>query len=443
MKQEQRKVILVGGRSSALSQIQIKEVLSALQVYHPNVAFEPILVQTTGDLDQKTSLRNLHKTDFFTKEIDTLVLKGACNIGIHSAKDLPSPLPEGLQVVAMTKGLDPSDVLVMRHGDSLDTLPHDARIATSSERREEAVIRLNPNLKFVDLRGTIEQRLEKLENKEADGVVVAEAALIRLGLTHLNRVRIPGDTAEHQGRIAIVARKGDNEMAELFKCLDTRKSKSSILYLGLNPPNSLKQSYNVIHYPVIKIEPYPLSNHDILNTFLKLPQYTHIIFTSQSAVDIFIRNKQALYGACDILINKRILAIGQNTAGKLKSEGIKVHKIAEDETSEGIVELLKDEDLSNANILWPHSALSRHVITDYLDSQSITYAECQLYTTIPQKLIPVPDLTTINEIIFTSPSTVDNFLKIYGEIPDNIPIMTIGPVTQARLEEMKNPVYKI
>lgn len=437
------KVILVGARSSALSQIQIKEVLSSLHVFHPNVIFEPILVQTTGDRDHSISLRHLGNTDFFTKEIDTLVLRGACDIGIHSAKDLPDPLPEGLQVIALTKGLDPSDVLVLRHGESLDTLPSDAVIATSSERREAAVKGLRKDLRFIDLRGTIEQRLEKLNRNEADGVVVAEAALIRLGLTHLNRIRIPGETAENQGRLAIVARKGDSNTSDLFKCLDSRKTKRNVLYLGLNPPTSLKQSYNLIHYPVIQIETFPISNHDILSTFLKLQQFTHIIFTSQTAVDLFIRNKQALYGACDILINKRIFAIGQNTAAKLKFEGIPVHKIAETETSEGIVALLENEDLRKAKVLWPHSALSRHVITNYLEENHIPYAECQLYTTIPQKLKPVPDLKTIDEIIFTSPSTVDNFFHIYGDIPENIQITTIGPVTQARFEELKNPVYKI
>ncbi len=441
MKKE--RVILVSARSSSLSQIQIKEVLSALHVFHPNIIFEPILVQTTGDRDISTSLRHMGKSDFFTKEIDTLVLKGACDIGIHSAKDLPNPLPEGLQVIALTKGLDPSDVLVLRHGESLDSLPTDAVIATSSERREAAVRGMRKDLRFIDLRGTIEQRLTKLDTNEADGVVVAEAALIRLGLTHLNRIRIPGETAENQGRLAIVSRKGDTSMAELFKCLDTRKTKRNVLYLGLNPPSSLKQSYNIIHYPVIKIEPFPITNLDILSTFLKLPQFTHIIFTSQTAVDLFIRNKQALYGACDILINKRIFAIGQNTATKLKFEGIPVHKIAESETSEGIVDLLEDEDLKNAKILWPHSALSRHVITDYLEENSIPYAECQLYTTVPQKLKPDPDLKAIDEIIFTSPSTVDNFFQIYHDIPEDIQITTIGPITQARLDEVKNYVYKI
>lgn len=235
MKTEQF-IIKVGARESPLSKVQVQEVLSALQAHHPEISFETFFVLSKGDKDQKTSLRHLQKTDFFTREIDEMVLKGICQVGIHSAKDLPEPLPEGLRVVALTEGLDPSDVLVIRHGETLDSLPPKAIIATSSERREAAVRMLRPDFTFVDLRGTIEQRLEKLEKGEADGVVVAMAALIRLGLTHLNLIKIPGETVHHQGRLAIVARKGDQDMSQLFGTIDARKSQSTILYLGLNPP---------------------------------------------------------------------------------------------------------------------------------------------------------------------------------------------------------------
>jgi hydroxymethylbilane synthase len=216
------KGITVGARRSLLSQKQVWEVESEIRFFHPHISFSPIFVETYGDIDQKTSLRSLDKTDFFTREVDQLLLSGNCRIAVHSAKDLPHPLPEGLCVVALTAGADPSDSLVLRAGVTLKTLPQGAVIATSSERRESAVLELVPHATFTDLRGTIAQRLAKLDRGEADGVVVAEAALFRLGMTHLNRFTLPGKTVEGQGRLAVVACTHDWEMQSMFKAIDFR-----------------------------------------------------------------------------------------------------------------------------------------------------------------------------------------------------------------------------
>lgn len=219
------KPLIVGARCSLLSQAQVREVLAEMRVFFSELDFDCIFVETIGDKDQKTSLRTLGKTDFFTKEVDQLLLSGQCRVSIHSAKDLPEPLPKELAIAAITKGVDAADVLVLRQSTSLSDLPAGAEIATSSERRENAVRRLCGHLNFVDVRGTIGQRLAKLDSGEVDGVVVAEAALIRLGLTHLNRVRLPGETTPLQGQLAILVRQGDAEMLDLFACLDTRQEK--------------------------------------------------------------------------------------------------------------------------------------------------------------------------------------------------------------------------
>lgn len=213
----------VGARSSPLSKAQVKEVFKALLVFYPHVRFNIHYMSTIGDRDQITSLRTLDRTDFFTKDIDQWILQGQGRLGIHSAKDLPMPLTQGLALFCLTRGIDSSDSLVLRSTDTLHTLPFGAKIATSSIRREETVKQLRSDLIFCDLRGTIEQRLARLNSGEADGVVVAEAALIRLGLTHLNRIRLPGQTAEGQGQLAIVAREEDVEIQTLFSCLDSRK----------------------------------------------------------------------------------------------------------------------------------------------------------------------------------------------------------------------------
>lgn len=218
--------IIVGARTSPLSRAQFREVEQEIKSQCPDVEFEGIFLKTHGDQDLNTSIRSLEKTDFFTREIDELLLAGKCRIAIHSAKDLPDPLPGGLEIAALTKGVDSSDALVFREGDSLSGLPPGSIIATSSHRREDVVRLLRPDLRFVDLRGTIHQRLEKLNSKEADGIVIAEAALIRLGLTYLNRIQLPGETTQHQGKLAIVIRSGDQEMLTLFSAIDSRQMAS-------------------------------------------------------------------------------------------------------------------------------------------------------------------------------------------------------------------------
>lgn len=217
------KPIIVAARNSPLSQAQVKEVLQEMKQHHPHIQFQTTFVATHGDKDLATSLRTLGKTDFFTREVDQMLLNGTCQIAVHSAKDLPEPVPQGLRVVALTCGLDPADALVMRANETIDSLPHNAVVATSSERREEAVRQLRPDFRFIDVRGTISQRLSLLDSHAADAVVVAEAALIRLGLTHLNRVRLPGATVPFQGQLAVVARDGDAEMQLLFACIDSRR----------------------------------------------------------------------------------------------------------------------------------------------------------------------------------------------------------------------------
>lgn len=215
------RTIKVGARSSCLSRAQVQEVLQEVLQFYPNIYFEPIWIETTGDKDRR-SLRDLDKTDFFTKEIDQLLLQKNCDIAIHSAKDLPEPLPFGLTLAALTKGVNSSDVLVMRDQETIDTLKKGARIGTSSIRREEAILKLRSDFICADIRGTIDQRLALLDQSHVDGLVMAEAALIRLGWTHRNRIFLPGPVAALQGRLAVIVRTDDDEMKTFFSSIDTR-----------------------------------------------------------------------------------------------------------------------------------------------------------------------------------------------------------------------------
>lgn len=210
--------IPTAARDSPLSRAQLKEIQNLL----PNGILIPVFVKTHGDLNRTTSLRTLSKCDFFTREVDHLVTIGKCRLAIHSAKDLPEKIPEDLCLAALTKGIDNRDALVLKKGITLNDLPPFPMIATSSEKRELAVRQLLPNAKFCDVRGTIAERLALLDQNLTDGVVIAEAALIRLDLTHLSRFYLPGKTTDGQGQLALIIKKDDRELQTLLTPLDSR-----------------------------------------------------------------------------------------------------------------------------------------------------------------------------------------------------------------------------
>lgn len=210
--------ISVGARGSTLSQKQLWEVWDELRAYYPQITFTPVWVSTTGDKDLATSLRFMENSNFFTKEIDERQLAGDFRLSIHSAKDVTDPLCKGLMTVCLTTGKDPADSLVVG-----ESFTGKGKIATSSLRREKAILEQFPEAEIVDIRGTIEQRLHQVESGLVEGLVVAECALIRLGLTHQTRIKLSGPVARFQGQLAVIAREGDEEMAELFSCIDSRK----------------------------------------------------------------------------------------------------------------------------------------------------------------------------------------------------------------------------
>jgi hydroxymethylbilane synthase len=418
--------IRVAGRQSPLSQVQVHEVLTAIQQYHPEVTFDPYLMESHGDKDLKTSLRTLEKTDFFTREVDHALLRGDARIAIHSAKDLPEPLPKGLSLIALTRGINPADALVIGEGCTLNDLPIGALIATSSIRREEIVKLVRPDFKFCDLRGTIAMRLEKLFKGEVDGVVVAEAALIRLQLTHLNRIILPGEPPAYQGQLAIMAREDDLEMAELFQPLDSRKKQ---LYIGLEAPKS-DLNYRIEHLPLIEIIPTPVSNPEIKEFYNHVPSATHILFTSKTAVSLFF--KQLGHKK----INATFIAVGKSTADSIKKQGYPVDLVAELEQAEGVIALLKKQNLDDVHILWPHSALSRRILIDFFENEGVKYTDCSFYTTVSKKPDVLPDLNDYDAIFFSSPSTVDAFISIFGSIPQDKNLICQGMITKNHLDDL-------
>ena len=204
------------------------------------------------------------------------------------------------------------------------------------------------------------------------------------------------------------------------------------LYLGTSPSHH-PVSGHLIHYPVIKI--VPKDSLEVKRAFDDLEEFTHIIFTSKNAVRVFFSQIKALGKSASVLEKKILIAIGTVTAAHLQSEGFSSYLIAEEETQEGIIHELKLQNLENAYLFLPRSALSRPALVDFLASRGIRHQVCDLYDTVTQKTEPVPNLEAVDEIVFASPSTVKGFLEIFGPIPKNKKIVALGPITEEAIRK--------
>ncbi len=208
--------LIIAVRSSPLSRAQFAEFASFFYRKFPEISLEPLFLQTKGDKDKKTSLRAMGKTNFFTEELDNLVLEKKCEGALHSAKDVPCPLPKGLCQAFLSKGVDSRDVLVMKKKGSWKDFSFKALVGVSSERREKMVQHKRGDLRCFDIRGTIEERLALLEKKGVEGIVVAEAALIRLKKTYLPRLFFEEQTESLQGKLSLLVHKERKDLQQLF-----------------------------------------------------------------------------------------------------------------------------------------------------------------------------------------------------------------------------------
>ena len=410
--------IRVGARGSLLSRKQVAEVMESL-----GEEGEYTFVETWGDRDLKASLAPMEKTDFFTKEIDEMVLSGRVDVGIHSAKDLPDPLPKGLEIIALTKGLNPIDSLVLREGETLESLPKGSLIGSSSHRRDQIVRALRPDFICKEIRGPVDRRLEALDRQEVEGIVVAEAALLRLGFEKRWRIPLPGKPAPFQGQLAIVAREGERELAERFKPLDSRQKKR-ILNLGSHPKEGMA------HLPLIEIVPRDFWGQEIKRAMADFSSYTHLILTSPNGARLFKECMDA-YGVEPK--GKKVFAVGKGTAQALEARGIEVDQVAVEERQEGIIDLLALEELENAYLLLPQSSRARSMLSSALIMREIRHQKIALYDTksnIPER---VPDLSQFDEILFTSPSTVEAFSSLYQAIPKDLILRPMGHTTHLAL----------
>lgn len=426
--------VKVGARASKLSLKQVEEIERGLRYHHPYVRFAVLCCESKGDKDQKTSLRSLEKTNFFTQEIDDWVISGKCRIGIHSAKDLPDPLPKDLEIAAITAPLNTQDVIVFHSKIDPQKPPQRCVIATSSRNREQNVLKELPHAQFVDLRGTIEKRLQQVFDGEVDGVVIAKVALMRLGYSRLNERVLGGETTPYQGSLAILCQKNDNKMKALFSCIDSRLNKKS-LYFGLNK-NAYYTNGTVEHLPLIEIKPTDKKQLFDLNKQIKLA--THLLVTSQTTLHLLIHHFKV---SKEILKQKKIIAVGQATAEALQKENLFVGYIATSESQEGLIELINRIPWrTNDTLFYPKSKSARPKLLDFLSERKIQVHSLNIYDSYSVLLKKKPDLSKYDELVFTSSSTVLSFFQNFKEIPSSVKIVCKGDVTKKIIESKLKPL---
>ena len=210
--------LIIGTRGSDLALWQANHVKSRLEDRFPGLLVEIRTIQTTGDRVLDTSLSKIGDKGLFTKEIENALLQGEIDLAIHSLKDLPTTLPNGLAIAAVTKREQANDVLIAKSAASIGELREGARVATGSLRRRSQLLHLRPDIEISDMRGNVPTRIKKFLESDLDAMILAYAGIHRLGLKeHISQLipvteMIP---AVGQGAIAVQAREDNPDVRKL------------------------------------------------------------------------------------------------------------------------------------------------------------------------------------------------------------------------------------
>lgn len=213
--------IIIGTRGSKLALIQAESIAAQIKNIRPDCKVSIRKVVTEGDRRRRTLLNLMPSVGFFVKELGRALLDGRIDLAVHSLKDVPTEMPQGLHLLAFTERLDPRDVLVAKS--KLNELAPGSRIGTSSLRRTVQLTHFRPDLEVCSIRGNVDTRVRKVYSSEFDGIVVAAAAMLRLNFQDKITEYLPLEyflPAVGQGALVVEARLNDKEMAELISPLN-------------------------------------------------------------------------------------------------------------------------------------------------------------------------------------------------------------------------------
>jgi hydroxymethylbilane synthase len=218
----QHRTFRIGTRSSPLARAQAAEIVDALRRLAPDVRAELVVLSTEGDREKDVPLTTMER-GMFVREIDKALLDDQIDAAVHSAKDLPADPVDGLSIAAIFQRRDPRDVLVNRWNAPLADLPAGARLGTGSPRRVALLGSLRPDVTAMPIRGNVGTRLGKVGTGDYDGVVVAAAGVLRLGLTDKIAEYLDADVFTPdvgQGALIIQVRAGDDAATEIASAVD-------------------------------------------------------------------------------------------------------------------------------------------------------------------------------------------------------------------------------
>ncbi|HEY9737395.1 MAG TPA: hydroxymethylbilane synthase, partial [Trichocoleus sp.] len=219
------RTVRIVSRKSQLALIQTHWVRDELQKHFPEFTFEVKTMETQGDKVLDVSLSKIGDKGLFTQELEDTMLRGETDFAVHSLKDLPTRLPQGLMLGCITEREDPADALVVheKHKDkTLATLPAGAVIGTSSLRRLAQLRHHYPHLAFKDIRGNLNTRLKKLDDGGYDAIILAAAGLNRMDMSDRIHEILPSEISLHavgQGALGIECREGDQEILNILSVL--------------------------------------------------------------------------------------------------------------------------------------------------------------------------------------------------------------------------------
>lgn len=218
--------IIIGSRGSKLALYQSNLVKSLLEQAEPGLTCEVRIIHTKGDKILDVALSKIGDKGLFTKELERALLDGEVDLCVHSTKDMPTALPEGLAIMGMPKRANAQDAIISSTpGLTVGSLPQGARVATGSLRRVAQLLRRRPDIEACEVRGNVDSRVKRVLDGEFDAGILAAAGVERLGLQDAVSGNIPTDVlipAAGQGAIAIEARQNDAEIAALLEKITDR-----------------------------------------------------------------------------------------------------------------------------------------------------------------------------------------------------------------------------
>ncbi|MBI4665776.1 MAG: hydroxymethylbilane synthase [Nitrospinae bacterium] len=223
--------IKIGTRGSPLALWQANWVKAQLEQQHPGISVELEIIQTQGDKILDVALAKVGGKGLFVKEIESALLDNSVDIAVHSMKDVPTELPEGLFIACICEREDPRDAFVARQVKSFADLPQRAVVGTSSLRRQTQILHRRPDLKIVPLRGNVGTRIKRMEENNLDAIILAAAGLVRLeqaGLITSYMSVTESLPAVAQGAVGVEARIGDERVLNLIRFLDHHKTRVAV-----------------------------------------------------------------------------------------------------------------------------------------------------------------------------------------------------------------------